>query len=457
MKIMVVDDDKNIRDSLRSFLLALGHDVVEFENGLAALQALPGAGVSLVLSDIMMPHMTGIELVANVAKLSLQDIPKIALFTGYGTMNSVMEALRAGAFDYLLKPVNAQDIVAVIERAQKTSRDFCRDTAPCPASRQIMVGAAVIEIHSAIMENIIREAYVYHGERDIPVLVRGDTGTGKELVSRLIHFGDGGDTRPFVDINCAAITPNLFESELFGYEGGSFTGGLARGHKGKVDLAQGGTLFLDEITEIPTELQGKLLRFIQEKEYYRVGGLKKIEADVRIICATNRNLERAVSEGHFRQDLYYRLKVGQLFIPPLRERRAEILPLAQSFLEKSAAQKSRKVPKIGKAAGAILSRYDWPGNVRELKNLMEWLTIMAEGEEVLPDHLNTLVVEPGEMKAAVTLQPNRGQIADKIDEELLRQALEETNGNRAAAADRLGISRRSLYRLIGKIAQTDDC
>lgn len=456
MKIMIVDDDKNIRDSLKSFLLALGHDVVEFENGLEALQALPGAGVSLVFSDIMMPRMTGIELVHNIAKLSLKHIPKIALFTGYGTMDSVMESLRAGAFDYLLKPVNVQDIVAVIERVNKTAQGFCLDTDPWSAGRQIIVGSSVFEVHSAVMENIIREAYVYHRERDIPVLVRGETGTGKELVSRLIHFGDGGDTRPFIDINCAAITPSLFESELFGYEGGSFTGGLAKGQKGKVDLAQGGTLFLDEITEIPIELQGKLLRFLQEKEYYRVGGLKKIESDVRIICATNRNLEKAVSEGLFRQDLYYRLKVGQLFIPPLRERKQEILPLAQSFLEKIAAHKGKRILGIGKEASNILNQYDWPGNVRELKNLMEWITVMAEGEEVIPDHLKALAVEPNEMKTNVSFLSNRGLIADKIDEEILRQALEKTHGNRAAAADHLGISRRSLYRLIDKISKPDD-
>lgn len=453
MKIMVVDHDKGSRDTVKSFLLTLGHDVVDFENGQEALEALTGADVSLILADVKMPQLTGIDLVRAISASHLQPKPHVALFTGYGTMDSVMEALRAGAIDYLLKPVNAKDIASVINRvANFTASVPAAEAAAAASCRQILLGTAALGVFSPIMESVVHDACTYHTDRNISVLVRGETGTGKELVARLIHFGNQHDQRPFIDINCAAITPSLFESELFGYESGAFTGGRIKGQKGKVDLAQGGTLFLDEVAEIPLELQGKLLRFIQEKTFYRVGGLKRIEADVRIICATNRNLEQAVSEGRFRSDLYYRLKVGQIFIPPLRERPEEILALTQFFLEKFTVEKNKKFRIISKKAGDILMQYDWPGNVRELSNIIEVATTMFNTEELLPEHLHLLTTGAPERKPDAAKAPEQtSPPPEKITGELLLQALAANRGNKTNAAKYLGISRRSLYRLLNRL------
>ncbi|MGI6685241.1 MAG: sigma 54-interacting transcriptional regulator [Bacillota bacterium] len=243
-------------------------------------------------------------------------------------------------------------------------------------------GTDEIKIFSSPMQKVIEQAKILHKDRSVPVLIEGETGTGKELIARFIHFGPRGTERPFVDINCAAITPTIFESELFGYEGGAFTGGRSGGQKGKLDLAQGGSLFLDELGEIPVSMQAKLLRVIQEKEYYRVGGLKKQEADVRLICATNVNLEKNIKEGSFRKDLFYRLEAVRIHIPPLRLRKDDILPLAQWFLKTAALKKGKYFKSISEEAASFLTTYPWPGNVRQLKNTIEYIVIMFDDNEV---------------------------------------------------------------------------
>ena len=282
--------------------------------------------------------------------------------------------------------------------------------------------------------------------REIPVLLRGETGTGKELIARLIHCGNDKEDRPFVDINCATMSLTLLESELFGYEGGAFTGGRASGQRGKIDLAQGGTLFLDEVAEIPVEIQSKLLRFIQETEFYRVGGLKKNKADVRIISATNQNLETAVSEGRFRKDLYYRLKVGQIIIPPLHQRITDIIPLAQSFLVDAARRMDKPFHSISPEAAYILENYSWPGNVRELLHLIELIVLMNTEERIEKRHLHTIT----------DLEHNgvlvrKGLISKRINFPDILAALEKTAGNKKEAAKYLNISRRTLYRLLAEM------
>jgi len=274
-------------------------------------------------------------------------------------------------------------------------------------------------------------------------------------VARYIHFGNMQCMLPFVDINCAALNPGIFESELFGYEAGSFTGGLPKGQKGKLDIAKGGTVFLDEIAELPTDLQAKLLRVIQEKEFYRVGGLRKIKTDIRIICATNVDLFTRMEQGAFRKDLYYRLKVGHLVIPPLRERTEEILPLARMFLNKFACKRGKRFSGICDSAAQIMLTYDWPGNVRELRNAMEWVAFMHDGVEVKPSHL-------GVLKQAITKSifpdnspspvldpehfslPSEGLDIEGFFSKIVLQALEMHNRNKTKAARYLGISWRSL-------------
>jgi len=259
---------------------------------------------------------------------------------------------------------------------------------------------------------------------------------------------------PFIDVNCAAITASLFESELFGYDPGAFTGSLTKGQKGKLDIAQGGTLFLDEVGEIPLELQGKLLRVIQEKEFYRVGGLKKVKTDVRIICATNANLEQMVEQGTFRKDLYFRLKVGHFVIPPLRLRRDDIIPMAEMFLRQFAGNKLNNFQRISESAGNMLRSYDWPGNVRELRNTLEWVAFMHDDVELKPEHLINLrqtfespsiKVSSEQVIAGQFVLPASGFNLEEHFDDIIQQALQACHGNKTAAALKLGISRRSLY------------
>lgn len=323
------------------------------------------------------------------------------------------------------------------------------------------VGVANVGIFSETMHQIVILAKKYHENRNLPVMIEGETGTGKELVARTIHFGDRGKTGPFIDINCATISANLFESELFGYEAGAFSGASQQGHKGKFDLAQGGTLFLDEVTELPLEMQPKLLRVIQEKEFFRVGGLHKVKTDVRIICATNLELSQLVEQGRFRKDLYYRLKVGHIFVPPLRARKEEIIPLASLFLAEMAAAQGRKFRRISEAAQKILLDYEWPGNVRELRNIIEWVLALHDDVELKPHHLpfspppfgRTLT---GEMESSQVLQPGAFELPpdgfslQELNQRIICKAVEKFAGNKTAAADYLRISRRAVYYCLEK-------
>ncbi|NPV89932.1 MAG: sigma 54-interacting transcriptional regulator [Firmicutes bacterium] len=316
------------------------------------------------------------------------------------------------------------------------------------------IGLENIHFISPEMKSIYEIAMKHHKKRSMPVLIQGETGTGKDVIAKIIHFGSLDDTKPFIDINCAAISPTLFESELFGYEPGAFTGGLSKGQKGKFDLARGGTLFLDEIAEIPIDLQAKLLRVIEEKMFYRVGGLSKIHTDVRIICATNLDLEKRVAEGAFRKDLYYRLKVGGINIPPLRKRPQEIVPLASAFLTSCAQKAGKRFQHIGEAAAEILVRYQWPGNVRELKNAMEWVTFMYDDTELRPEHLEVLEYNEllqcgsGEQKGKnefFMLDGENLNLNDYIGI-IIANTLRKNGGNVKQAALQLGISRAYIYK-----------
>ena len=340
MKILVVDDDKDSCAAMCWFLRDQYHEVTECNDAGQALALAAAFDYPMVLTDINMPGMSGLELLQAISELPDSWRTDVVLYTGYGDMKSAIQALRAGAYDYLLKPVDAQELAHVIERVAE-HQGLIRENRQLNRNLDVQVKAATQEteqeltrvrellvkntvgtigLFSDSMRGAVEMAHKYHTDRTLPILIQGETGCGKEIIARLVHFGSGelpAGSGPFVDINCAAIAPHLFESELFGYEAGAFTGSLARGQKGKLDAAAGGTLFLDEIGEMPSELQAKLLRVIQEREYYRVGGLKKIKADVRIICATNMDLAKNIEKGVFRRDLYYRLKVGHILLQPL--------------------------------------------------------------------------------------------------------------------------------------------
>jgi two-component system, NtrC family, response regulator AtoC len=295
------------------------------------------------------------------------------------------------------------------------------------------------------MKSLVKHAQQYHTDRTVPVLIQGETGVGKEVIARIIHYGNVETPGPFVDINCAAISPTLFESELFGYEGGSFTGGVNKGQKGKFDIAAGGTLFLDEIVELPLELQAKLLRVLEEKSFYRIGGLKKIKTDVRIICTANLDFEKQIEDGKFRKDLYYRLKVGRILIPPLREREDDILPLTLMFLTDFSKRRGKHFSRISEPAAKFLMSYQWPGNVRELRNAMEWISFMFDDVELKFEHLSNLTPKgTEEKKETKSLPPDPMNLDEHIDD-LVEEALRKYNGNKTKAAHHLGISVRALY------------
>lgn len=482
MEILLVDDDKHSREAVAWFLREQEHGVTECDNARQALAKWKESDYPLVLSDIQMPDMSGIELTEAITGHSDSWRTDVVLFTGYGDMKTAVAALRAGAYDYLLKPVDAQELAAITRRVsehQALLRENKELTEKFEAKVQLatknteqelnrmrmMVAETVIGnvgVFSPSMQQVAELAQRFHTDRSLTVLIQGETGTGKEVVARIIHYGANVNmpSGPLVELNCAAIPHNLFESELFGYEGGAFSGSLVRGQKGKLDAAAGGSLFLDEIGEMPPEMQAKLLRVLEAKEYYRVGGLKKIKADVRIICATNVDLEKRMEEGTFRRDLYYRLKIGHIVIPPLRERREEIVPLAEMFLREFAQVKKKHFTGIGQEAGLLLERHDWPGNVRELRNAMEWVAFMYDDTQLLPCHLERVVQggpaglaeeKPAKVnreKEIVLPLPEGGLSLKEYNDLLIQAVLDAHKGNQTATAKYLDMSLRALcYRL----------
>ncbi|SDF42441.1 sigma-54-dependent transcriptional regulator [Sporomusa acidovorans] len=482
MEMLLVDDDRHSREAVAWFLREQEHTVTECDHAEQALTKWKQADYPLILSDIQMPGMTGIDLAQAVTGQTDGWRTDVVLFTGYGDMKTAVAALRAGAYDYLLKPVDAQELAAIVQRVSehqallRENRELTENFAAQVQSatknteqeltrmRKLVAETVIgnVGVFSAGMRQVVELAQRFHTDRTLTVLIQGETGTGKEVVARIIHYGSTlkAPSGPLVELNCAAIPHNLFESELFGYEGGSFSGSLVRGQKGKLDAAAGGTLFLDEIAEMPPEMQAKLLRVLEAKEYYRVGGLKKIKADVRIICATNVDLEKRMETGLFRRDLYYRLKIGHVVIPPLRARREEIVPLAEMFLRDFAQSKKKRFAGISNEARLLLKQYDWPGNVRELRNAMEWAVFMYDDTELKPFHLEKAVCDcsgsySGEKAAdgakerqVVLPLPDGGMSLKEYNDLIIQTVLAAHQGNQKATANYLGMSLRALcYRL----------
>ena len=486
MRILIVDDDIDSLENISQFLTELGHYVVECSDGLKALKLFATDIFDILFTDIKMPGISGIELVKNIRNLPGGKNIEIILFTGFGDTESAIEALRFGVYDYLLKPIKVEELVSITERVSEhrmlikknellTKRGevkiekFAPKTTNDKNGEKLSLGTSAIGIFSSATRKILEYAKMLHEDRSIPVLIEGETGSGKEVVARLIHYGLNDEKRPFVDLNCACISPNLFESELFGYAAGAFTGGLNRGQLGKLDMADTGTIFLDEIADIPFDLQAKLLRVIQEKEFYRVGGLKKIKTDLRIICATNLNLEKCMLEGKFRQDLYYRLNVGRISLPPLRERSCEIIPLAQMFLEDISRKRGKNFNNISETACNMLLNYNWPGNIRELRNIIERAVFMNNGPDLMPEHINILKNINNSLKKSESAQnqslkellpipdnnlltlPANSFDLNKHIYSIIKQALQINGGNKTKTAAYLKITRRTLYSYLKHI------
>ncbi len=476
MRIIVVDDDQDSRKAISDFIQQLGHQVFECSGGSGALEILKTEQIHLVLSDIMMPGMSGVDLLKTIKADKDLENTIVVLFTGYRDVNSAIEALRNGAYDYLLKPVKPEELDLLTTRVSeyltlkeenlKLTEKFDKEVnaATVNIKKELeevrkaylkLAGVYELGVYSDNMQQVFATAEKLHNRKDIPVLIEGETGTGKEVIARFIHFGPEGITNPFVGLNCAAISENLFESELFGYEAGAFTGGNPKGQKGKIEHAENGSLFLDEITELTGNFQAKLLRVIQEREYYRVGGIKKYDTNARFICATNENIEQLVKNNEFRQDLYYRLNVGRIRIPPLRERKDEIIPFAELFMKQLRDEKKSSFKSITKQAADKLAAYSWPGNVRELKNSIERIAFQYDDSKLVPKHIDFLFTDT----EVETSTPSDDQDLDLLDtltrsesldlkefnKKLVNKVLLKHNNNKSETARFLNISRYEIY------------
>ena len=472
MKILLAEDNNESRESLTRFLSRLGHEVTSCSDGAEAWQQLEENPHPVVLTDIHMPNLGGQELLQKIKNHDTLRTTDVVLFTGYGNIGSAVEAMRNGATDYLLKPINIEELTILLDRIEQVNtlraehqelreqfdekvgeatRELVSELSNARQEMARLAGSSRIGVYSKSMRELLATAQRLRANQKLPVLIVGETGTGKELMAKYIHYGEEGSSAPFIAINCAAINPNIFESELFGYEAGAFTGGNPAGQEGKLEMANGGSLFLDEISEMSPDLQAKLLRVIQEREFYRVGGVKKLHADLRIIAASNRDLEKLVEQHKFRQDLYFRLNVGMLVLPPLRERREAIPALAEHFLSEHASEGRTHFRSFREEAKAKLLHHSWPGNVRELKNVIDRMVLLHDGDEVLPGHLDVIggaLLSAAQLRAngdSTPALPKEGFDLDEHVLDIIQQALDMHDGNRSRAARYLGISRSAMY------------
>jgi DNA-binding NtrC family response regulator len=434
--VLIVEDEANMRRVLAALIARDGFRVLEARDGAEALERLREAPVDAVLTDLRMPQMNGLELLAEVVRQH-PEIP-VVLLTAHGTVGSAVEALKQGAFDYLTKPFEPDEVRQVMRKAVQTRRLDARETRfePPEDPERLLQGAspALAEVRRVIERVAATSA---------TVLISGESGTGKEIVARSLHQRSNRSSAAFVKINCAAIPEGLLESELFGHERGAFTG-ASSSKPGRFELADGGTLFLDEIGEMPLVSQPKLLRALQEGRFYRVGGTATVEVDVRLIAATNRDLRREVADGRFREDLFYRLHVVPLALPPLRERRADIPELARFFVARANRRLHRTVSGLEPAALERLCAHDWPGNLRELENAIERAVLLCEGELIRAGDVLPETPADASAPAGAPLRERIRRATRQIEREAILEALRLTDGNVTQAALRLGLSRRGL-------------
>jgi DNA-binding NtrC family response regulator len=441
--ILVVDDDGPMRRTLRGVLESRSFAVLDRASAEEAIEALQSQPVDLVITDLRMPGMKGEALLQQIRR-TFPQLPVIAI-TAFGSVDAALELTRAGAADYLEKPFRTQRLLDSIERALEQSgpaREHARARTGTADYLQAMVGA------SAPMLGLFgRIARV--GRSPAPVLITGETGTGKELVARAVHEASG--RTPFLAVNCGAIPQHILESELFGHAKGSFTGATSD-KRGLFEAASGGTLFLDEIGELPLSLQPKLLRAIESGEVRRVGEVDSRRIDLRILAATHRDLAAGVEEQQFREDLYWRLRVLHLEIPPLRERAADIPLLVDVFLDRLATRAGRKGVRVTREATDALARYDWPGNVRQLRNTLEAALTFAESDEIGLADLPAEIRRAGANRGVVAAAGDRELTLAEFEKEYIFEMLRRTGGNKSRAADLLGIPRRTLYRRLDEYA-----
>ena len=441
--ILIVDDEKNTREGLVRALRG-EYAVAEADNGLQALEWLDTHAADVVLSDLRMPGMDGLALLSRL--LAREPRPVLILLTAYGSIETAVEAMKRGAYDFLSKPVNLDRLDLLLKRAL-AERRLDAENRRLKEQLDSKFGFENIIGASAPMQEVfdtIRQA----APSRATVLIQGESGTGKELVARALHQCSPRAQGPFVPVHCAALAPTLLESELFGHEKGAFTGALAE-RKGRFELAHGGSLLLDEIGDIPPAIQIKLLRVLQEREFERVGGTRTIKVDVRVIAATNKDLQALVQQGRFREDLYYRLHVFPIWVPPLRKRKADIVLLADHFLQKYAKENGKDVRRLSSAVIDMLMIYHWPGNVRELENCIERAVLVAEGSVIHPYHL-----PPTLQTAEASGTVGDVSLADAVaayEKSLIQDALKTARGNASRAAKLLHSTERIISYKIRKL------
>ncbi len=438
-RVLVVDDEEIVRESLGGWLEKDGYLVAAAPDGRSAVERMKGESWNVVLVDLKMPGMDGLQVLEEARKL--QPDAAVIIMTAYATVDTAVTAMKLGAFDYLIKPFDPEELTLLMKKVV-TQQDLLRENAVLRQALRKENRFRDLLSKSPAMQRVFELAQVA-ARSNSTILVLGESGTGKEVIARTIHAESPRAQGPFVAVSCAALTETLLESELFGHEKGAFTGAVAR-RKGKLEAAHGGTLFLDEVGDISPKLQLDLLRVLEERRFHRVGGNELIEVDVRVIAATNRNLEKAVADGSFREDLYYRLNVIRVTLPPLRERKEDIPLLVEHFLERLEVELKRHI-RVSPEAMAALLAHAWPGNVRELRNVLERGAVVAQGELVKPADLG---LEPAPAReGGATSGPCT---LEDMERRHIAEVLGYSSGNISQAARLLGIDRVTLYNKMRK-------
>ncbi|MFH0945507.1 MAG: sigma-54 dependent transcriptional regulator [Planctomycetota bacterium] len=442
-RVLIADDDRLAREFISEFLEMKGVEAVCAENAAEAFRLLVDRGADMVLTDLRMPGDDGLTLLRRIRN-SGRELP-VVVMTAYGSVDTAVEALKSGALDFLTKPLSPEKVEDLLERvsqhldAERPAEEKARMTCAVPRSHVPLIGRS--QALRSLVDTTIRVA-----RSRATVLITGESGTGKELFARLIHQESPRHERPFVRVNCAALAESLLESELFGHERGAFTGAVGR-RQGRFELADTGTIFLDEIAETSPALQAKLLRVLEEREFERVGGTKTLVSDVRTVAATNQDLEERIGSGSFREDLFYRLQVVNLRVPPLRDRREDIPELADHFVKRYARENGFQVESISDRAIQILCTYHWPGNVRELENSIERAVVLDPGRILHPEHITLGVTEA---KDGPDVSRHVGYSLENVERALILRTLESTGNSRKDAAEILGVTARTLTNKIAR-------
>lgn len=444
VRILIVEDDADHGRSLQEAISDLGYEVEVAARGEAGIEAFRARGADVVLTDLVLPDVDGIAVMQRIRALGAAPV---ILMTAYASIDTSVRAIREGAYDYLQKPLDIDELQTKLERALEAAR-LRRQVEQLSAEVRGKWSAHGWVAESPVMREVVRQTLAL-ADTNATVLIRGASGTGKELVARALHADGARANGPFVAVNCAAFAESLLESELFGHEKGSFTGAVTR-RAGAFERAEGGTLFLDEIGDAPPAVQVKLLRVLEDREIMRVGGQKSFRVNVRLVSATNRDLDERVASGKFRQDLLYRLAVVSIVLPPLRERREDIRPLAERFIAQAQKEHGRRIRAVEPEWFARLEAYDWPGNIRELRNTIEAAVVTAPDEVLQAERLAlggvAPAAAPGAPKGALTIPA--GATFAEIEKKVLGDVLRRHEGNRSLTAAELGLSRRTIQRKI---------